>query len=485
MCLGESLDAVVLVAGEAPPGDWLANFRKLLNPHPVDLATDLRAGYLSERRFHPRKDSAALKQLFRRWLRAGDIVWAHNQSLGRNLPLTSALIETTREAGATLVMHHHDWWFDNRWQRWPEIRASGFPHLRSVARTVFSGARHVRHATINSQDARMLRRYLPATSGWLPNPIAADESSLPQNEILRARRWLHDRVGTNAPVWLMPIRLVRRKNIAEAILLTRWLRPEAWLVTTGAPSSQEEVPYAKQLATAAHRGRWNVRLSLLEGAPRTAPSVPALVAASETLLLTSVQEGFGLPFLEAAIARRPIIARRLANVSPDLARFGFRFPHSYDDILVPPGLFDWKTEVRRQTTLLSVWKAKLPAAVRPKVAPLPLLRQRSGPVPFSQLTLAAQMEILNVPVAESWSACVSLNPFLTDWRAREGKLSVSPWPQTADRWLGGAAYGRRFLHLLRKKPESHANAARTAELQRDFMAEKLGELHPLMLNSFT
>jgi hypothetical protein len=62
--------------------------------------------------------------------------------------------------------------------------------------------------------------------------------------------------------------------------------------------------------------------------------VPELLAASEAVLLTSIQEGFGLPYVEAAAAGRPLIARHLPNIAPDLHKFGFRLPQAYDEILV-------------------------------------------------------------------------------------------------------------------------------------------------------
>ena len=103
-------------------------------------------------------------------------------------------------------------------------------------------------------------------------------------------------------MWLLPCRLLRRKNIAEALLLTRWLRPEAWLVTTGGVSSAEEQAYADGLAAAAQTHGWRLRLGILHGDESQKPSVPELLAASEAVLLTSLQEGFGLPYLEAAAA---------------------------------------------------------------------------------------------------------------------------------------------------------------------------------------
>ena len=41
------------------------------------------------------------------------------------------------------------------------------------------------------------------------------------------------------------------------------------------------------------------------------------------MMLTSAQEGFGLPYLEAAALRKPLIARHLPNVVPDLLELGF------------------------------------------------------------------------------------------------------------------------------------------------------------------
>ena len=44
-----------------------------------------------------------------------------------------------------------------------------------------------------------------------------------------------------------------------------WLRPEAWLVTTGGVSSAEEEAYARQLEAAAETAGWRLRLGLLAG----------------------------------------------------------------------------------------------------------------------------------------------------------------------------------------------------------------------------
>ena len=106
------------------------------------------------------------------------------------------------------------------------------------------------------------------------------------------------------------------------------------------------------------------------------------MAASETVLLTSIQGGFGLPVLEAAAAGRPLIARRLPNVEPDLGKFGFRFPQSYDEIHIASGLFDWIAEVHRQTDLFRQWLRQMPRASRSMAGQPLMLTSRASPQPI-------------------------------------------------------------------------------------------------------
>jgi glycosyltransferase involved in cell wall biosynthesis len=414
----------------------------------------------------------------------GSVVWAHNQGLGRNLLLTRELQRACAAHGLTLVLHHHDWWFDNRWARWPEIRRAGFGSLAQVARTVFPGQANVRHVAINRADTAILRRHLGVQVAWLPNP-ADSTPAPPDGHVTSARRWLREKLGSAAPVWLMPCRLLRRKNLAEGLLLARWLRPEAWLVTTGGVTSAEERPYAERLAAAARRQGWRLRLALLEEHPRRQPQVSELLAASETVLLTSLQEGFGLPYLEAARARRPLIARALPNIAPDLAQFGFAFPQYYDELLVASSLFDWAAEARRQARLFRHWRGELPGAWRSRVGQ-PLLLAAAAqpqPIPFSRLTLTAQLEVLSHPAEASWELCLPLNPFLRPWRhlAAEGALRLAPWPRGVSRWLSGPAYARGFAQMLAAVPPSAAPNNAGLAAQEQFIGEKLkaANLYPL------
>lgn len=483
------LKTITLACGEAADEKWHRAFERSLAPAKLEIVAAPALGYFSEQTAAAATIRARLARTLEEILAGADarncLVWAHNLAIGRNLLLTQELAHACAARGITLISHHHDWWFDNRWLRWPEIRRSGFATLDRVAGCIFPKTATLRHATINHQEAAILARHLPKATTWLPNLATRSEVPSPAR-VRAARQWLQQRLATRrAPVWILPCRLLRRKNVAEALLLTRWLRPEAWLVTTGGVSSADERAYFEKLNHAARQHHWPLRLGVLQGDETKKPTVAELMAASEAVLLTSIQEGFGLPYLEAAAARRPLLARSLPNIAPDLRQFGFRFPQVYDEILVATELFDWKAERRRQQKLFARWRNHLPRVPRRTVGKPVLLADATRPpaVPFSRLTLTAQLEVLAHPAAHSWELCAPLNPFLKKWRARakNARLGITRWPATADHWLSGAAYARRFAELA-QRPISRPKNFAAKLVQADFFRKKLcpGNLYPLL-----
>jgi glycosyltransferase involved in cell wall biosynthesis len=478
----DRIERIVLACGEANDQEWNTYLRRQLAGLPVEFFIEPAFHYFSEQRRSAeqvvRQIRIALGEIFS-GARAGDtVVWAHNLGIGRNLLLTRELTRACGQRNFPLLAHHHDWWFDNRWVRWQEARRCGFRSLRVVAETVFPSARHLRHVAINRTDAKILGRHFGV--GWLPNPAHLGPA-LPAARVRRAKDWLRAKLGDNAPVWLMPCRLLRRKNIAEALLLTRWLRPQAWLVTTGGVSSRGEQDYANRLAGAARGHGWRLRLGILDGAKPGQPGVAELLAACENVLLTSIQEGFGLPYLEAAAARRPLVARAIPNIAPDLAHFGFRFPQCYDDVLIDPRLFGWQAEWRRQRKLFRAWKNELPTACRRWTDEPEFLAagRNPRPVPFSRLTLTAQLEVLAQPVGCSWELCARLNPFLPAWRRRAeaGRLQITPWPRSAAGGLSGRSYARRFQRIVRAMPRGAPRSDSAIAAQEEFIRERLGSGH--------
>src|SRR6185436_13343725 len=253
----DRINRVIIACGEARDGEWRKHFTKQLRSLPVHFFVHRAFGYFSEHGASAGKFRASVAASLNRLLNGltGEtaIVWAHNLGIGRNLILADELVQACQWRDIPLISHHHDWWFDNRWPRWKEIRRSGFHSLAEVGKAIFPALPVVRHAAINFADAKILQRHFNGHAGWLPNPAGRENSSSLADE-RKARRWLKQRLGKgDAPVWILPCRLLRRKNVAEALLLTRWLRPEAWLVTTGGVSSRDEFAYGEKLKAAAQK----------------------------------------------------------------------------------------------------------------------------------------------------------------------------------------------------------------------------------------
>jgi mannosylglucosylglycerate synthase len=120
------------------------------------------------------------------------------------------------------------------------------------------------------------------------------------------------------PLLVLPARLVRRKRIELAIEAAAVLRDrghDARLVVTGGPDPHDPdgAAYLQELrALVVEAGGRDVLLVDELGHSAGERMVGDLYALADALVLPSASEGFGLPMLEAAVARLPIICSDLA-----------------------------------------------------------------------------------------------------------------------------------------------------------------------------
>ncbi|MEI6280020.1 MAG: hypothetical protein WCQ16_11670 [Verrucomicrobiae bacterium] len=470
--LARHFSKVTLLAGEAPEQAWADEMRRKIPT--ARFAIHPALGYLDAGDFRPDLLRREIRRALEPNISADSFVWAHNLALGRNILLAEEVAARSAATGARLLSHHHDFWCDQRWARWPAMRARGFRTLDQVARAVFAAGARVVHAGINSGDVRLLAKHLPCTA-WLPNPM--DDADNPTDaRVRRARKWLAGQVGDAAPVWICPARFLRRKNFSEAVLLARWICPGGWLVSTGGVSSAGEADYGTRLREAAARGMWRTRFGLVSpGAP--GPSVREIMTAADALVMTSVQEGFGFPYLEGAGLGRPLVARCLPQIQPDLEVLGLHLPGLYDEVMIPPGLFDAASETLRQEDLRRRWLKNLPQPVR-HLAGIPhFLKFPNNPAPFSRLTLAAQLDVLSVPPDEAREVCFRENPALAG-------LASQPPPQPPQgSFLSPARCAARLLAI--PFPPTPPTPAQTHRVQSAIIRERLGSrfLFPILMDA--
>ena len=248
-----------------------------------------------------------------------DVVIAHNVcSLHKNLALTAALRRVCAAPAAPhLVMWHHDlawttpryhselhdgWPWDLIRQEWPEVRP--------------------RHVVVSKLRCRELAKLLDIA----PDAISVVPSGLDVAEFLKLEPQtaglVHKlRLLEAAPLLLLPVRITRRKNIELALRTLAAMRdvmPQATLVVTGPPGphNPSNQIYFEDLK------RLRAELGLT---PTTSESGPVahflaeildtylpdavigdLYRLADALFLTSREEGFGIPALEAGLVGLPV-----------------------------------------------------------------------------------------------------------------------------------------------------------------------------------
>lgn len=368
------------------------------------------------------------------------LIWFHNPALARNIILNREVMDFAQTSGASLIMHHHDFWCAGRWARWSEMMHCGVDGLERAASATLANQSRSAHVAINLPDFQTLDGALNGRVFHLPNPVVRDRLSN-EKRLNDVQRWLSDQLQTDDPIWVFPTRFLRRKNLLEAVLLTRWLSPSAVFVTSSGDASPDEKSYASVLRDVAQTGGWRVSFGLLD--QPGAPSVAELLQVAEVALLTSIQEGFGMGFIEAAAVGTPLIARTLPDVMPDLASMGFHFPYLYEDVFIDPSLIDIPHEIKRQRLARVNVGAQLPPVLKGQFSPKAL--DFTKPVPFSRLSQRGQLHVLNHPSEEAWSLCRELNPSIANIEKSLGRLGPTEWPshppQTALR------FAREFLKI--------------------------------------
>jgi len=408
---------VVLASGEAPATVWREQMEAALFPCVPEWITESALGYWSEQQDSAADVGEAIRAALQRIVPRESILWAHNLSVGRNMLLTQEISRVANHG--TVWLHHHDWWWDGRWERWPEMAGQGITSLEQAVRVTLPNGDGFRHFCVNAADARLLREWTAIDVRFLPNPIVLEPAA--EEESAHAREFLRRLTGTEK-WWVYPCRGLRRKNIAEALLVQRWLAPEAATVTTGAASSQAERGYFSTLTDAAVKHGWPLHAGVCTGPD--APPVNALLTAADAVAVTPVREGFGLPYYEAAAAGRPLFARIPQGMEETLDATGFIFRHGWQELRVPHDLYGRTHEEARVAAGRHRLQSFLPAELH-------LLSETCvfGPqefADFGRLTLAAQLEVLARPVEALRKALGSQHPEL--------EIPPSPQPMASKAW---------------------------------------------------
>lgn len=242
-------------------------------------------------------------------LRRADRVVAHNVlTLHKNHALALALhdLAPTLPRGRLIAWVHDLAWVD---ARYAAERHTGEPW--DVFARAAPGVSYVAVSDARRDEAASLlglarERIAVVPNGVDPLDVLGASAGV---RALAARL----RLTEADPLLLLPARLTRRKRIEAAIDAAAELRRrgrDAVLIVTGSPGPHNAAnrAYLDQLRERAARSRGGaVLLHDAVGRPLPYRALADLFALADALVFPSESEGFGIPLLEAALARLPIV----------------------------------------------------------------------------------------------------------------------------------------------------------------------------------
>jgi mannosylglucosylglycerate synthase len=256
-------------------------------------------------------------------LAAHDLVIAHNvMTMHFNLALTDALATASHPVLA--------WTHDLAWSN-PRYRA--FHREGAAYQALHRAEPGVRYTAISGRVKSQLEEVYGVEAAVVPNGI--DRAALLR--IRPATLRLLDEAGAlgPGPLVLVPFRITRRKRLElalRAVAAVSVRRPDLRLVVSGplGPHSADNDAYWSELVALRRElgleGRAIFLRELGEPHPVDDEMVAELYQLAAAVLLTSESEGFGLPVLEAGLARVPVVCSDLDVFREVAAGDAYFFP---------------------------------------------------------------------------------------------------------------------------------------------------------------
>jgi glycosyltransferase involved in cell wall biosynthesis len=303
---------IVAGRGRAPRGVRLARIAEV-DSRNESVLRDFRALAQGER---TKTHDALVERLVRKLrpiIAKADRVVAHNVlTMHKDLALTEALVHLARERPGVMIAWTHDLaWSD---PQYANERHPGDP-WGLIARA-HPGIRYVAVSDERADQLAQLAGLKRESVTVVPNGVdVAAALGLSSAGVRIAERLDLYRAD---PLLVLPARLTRRKRVEAAIAATAALRGRghaAMLVVTGPPGPHNaaNAEYLAELTALADRVEG---VHLLHALEMKAPYrvIADLYGLADALVFPSQSEGFGIPLLEAALHRLPIVCSDLPTL---------------------------------------------------------------------------------------------------------------------------------------------------------------------------
>lgn len=263
-----------------------------------------------------------------------DILHFHNLNLGKN-PLVSLVVSDLALEGFTLINHAHDFSEDRPMNQsfLQKIIENEFD--RTLDHVLYPQVENYHFAVLNSFDHARLIKYGVSSQrcNLFANPVEFT-SSLPEGDEEQWREEICSSLDIDPRKMIVtyPVRVIRRKNIGEYVLLAVLFAEQAnWLVTQPPKNPVEIELYDKWKAFCAVEQinvGWEAGMKV---------DFEKLLRVSDFCFTTSIQEGFGMVYMEPWLLGTAVKGRDIPMVTKDLKQSGVQYPLLYSKLILPNG----------------------------------------------------------------------------------------------------------------------------------------------------
>ena len=345
----------------------------------------------------PERLVAALEHAFAdQGLEVGEtVVHVHNHSLGKNASLPIALRRFACH-GHALLLQIHDFAEDFRPDDYRHLCRTLTPDdPTALPLRLYPQGANIHYAVLNGRDRATLlsagvkveRLHQLANPVLEPGPLASFQE---------ARRKLGERLAVpeDRDFILYPVRCIRRKNIGETLLWAALAEGTATFGFTLAPRNPRELPAYRNWKELARS--LGLPCAFETGEPGSGLTFGDNLAAADRIITTSVAEGFGMVFVEAWLAQRPLVGRDLPEITADFKAVGVNLADLQATFKVP---VSWPGEKDYKSSVANTYRRALDAYSREPPSAVALEREieslvDSGCVDFGSLDPELQCRVL-------------------------------------------------------------------------------------------
>ena len=312
-----------------------------------------------------------------------DVLHIHNPTLAKNRQFLD-IITLLQNEGVNLLLQIHDFAEDGRPQAYFKQAYPADCH----------------YGVINKRDYQILLK-----AGLKRNGLHLLENTVTAPDMTR-------KAELSKSMVLYPIRAIRRKNIGEAILLSLFIGDGKAVVITLPPNSPDDIASYRHWQAFVRDQGLNIQFD--QGLKQ---DFRTLVLAADSLISTSITEGFGFSFLEPWLSGKLLWGRKLADICRGFEGKGVSLEHLYTTLKVPVDWIDlgrfwdrWSDCVRKACKLyhFSLGSDRLGRAFEVITA--------DGTIDFGLLDETFQKTIILrlIASARNTAKLVQLNPFLAE-----------------------------------------------------------------------